>query len=64
MLERVADLSGSYKPELGSGSVLERHTIAGDSPVRESVSGFLGKVPEYDGARGTLSESGRTIFQG
>ena len=48
----------------GSRKVLERPTIEGDSPVSESVVDFLDRVPKYVGTRGTLTESGRTIFQG
>ena len=42
----------------------KRPAIEGDSPVRETVTDFLGSVPEYVGTRETLTESGRTIFQG
>jgi len=42
---------------------LERPAIAGDSPVGERRGDSM-LVPEYHEARGTLWESGRTIFQG
>lgn len=64
MSEGSAVPSGSYKPELGKRTCLERPAIEGDSPVFESASGFLDKIPEYGGTRGTLPEAGRTIFQG
>ena len=47
-----------------SGTWLESLAKEGDSPVREMDKARLDVVPEYGGTRETLSESGRTIFQG
>ena len=41
---------------------MERPATEGESPVRE-INESPGKEPEYHGARETLWESGRTIFQ-
>ena len=49
--------------ERGSRSRLESRTRAGESPVGES-SFSLDPFLEYHGARETLWEAGRTIFQG
>ena len=48
----------------GSRSELESSTGAGESPVGETVDRRVARVPEYGGARETLSESGGTTLQG
>ena len=57
------NLSGSYQSD-GYPNGLESPTIDGESPVDEMESGSLDGTPKYHGTRGTLWESGRTIFQG
>ena len=44
-------------------TVLERLAVVGESPVDERCVS-LGLVPEYDGTREILSESGGTTLQG
>ena len=69
--------SGLWDPTGGGGRLLgklqnhriaepswKRRAIEGDSPVCEILVVFLGRVPEYVGARETLTESGGTILQG
>ena len=68
----MAGVVGLYRRDLpvlrealaDSRTWLESLAIEGDSPVYEIRGGILGRVPEYGGTRETLSESGRTIFQG
>ena len=52
----------SYK-SVGEVNGMERPAGEGDSPVSEAIL-TLDCDPEYHGARETLWEPGRTIFQG
>jgi hypothetical protein len=52
------------KKSLFSRRPLERAAIEGDEPRRRKARVSLAGAPEYHGTRGTLWESGRTIFQG